>query len=149
VRARSPHSMIIAASNSPSTSGAMRMSATPGNCRSGAGARSALTTATSLPRARSAYAMASWDPIESPSARACEGRTNRPRVRTASTIARICVSFIIVGHWRRGMDLVEQLLDAILAGDRVVVVEGELGRPLQAQPRPDLPAEEAGRAAER
>ena len=49
VRARSPHSMMIAASNAPSTAGAMTMSWTPGNAISGAGAGSALTTTASLP----------------------------------------------------------------------------------------------------
>src|SRR5438105_14991373 len=37
VRARSPHSMMIAASKSSSTAGAMRISGTPGNCISGPG----------------------------------------------------------------------------------------------------------------
>ena len=60
-------------------------------------------------------------------------------------------------RWRRGrsaaragvLDLVQQLLDAVLAGDRFVVDERQLGDALQAEPRPDLPAQERRRPLER
>ena len=54
VRERSPHSMMIAASNVPTASFAMRMPGTAGNAISGGGAGSALTATTSLPSALSA-----------------------------------------------------------------------------------------------
>jgi hypothetical protein len=54
VRARSPHSMMTAASKSPDTWSAMMMSGTPGKVISGGGAASLLTITTSLPRARTA-----------------------------------------------------------------------------------------------
>src|SRR6266446_4900143 len=58
--------------------------------------------------------------------------TNRCRVRIASTMC-----------WRSGLVvIVQQTLDAILPGDRFVVQERQLGDALEAQPRPDLPAEE-------
>src|SRR5262245_28258635 len=149
VRARSLHSMMIAASNAPSTFGAILMSGTPGNCMSGAGAGSALTTSASLPSARSAYAIASCDPIESPSGRACDDSTNRCRSWMACAMSLITGLLVIV--WRRGLgvDLAEQLLDAALAGNRFVVVEGQFRRTLQAQARADLPAQKSAGARER
>jgi hypothetical protein len=48
-----------------------------------------------------------------------------------------------------GANLVEQLLDPVLAGDRLVVDELELGDALQAQPRADLAPEEGNRAVQR
>ena len=57
---------------------------TPGKAISGAGAASWFTTSTCLPSARSANAIASCDPMESPSGRACELITNRWRARIAS-----------------------------------------------------------------
>ncbi len=45
--------------------------------------------------------------------------------------------------------LVEDPLDPILAGDRIVVDEPELGRALESQPGSDLPAQERRRPAER
>ena len=47
------------------------------------------------------------------------------------------------------MNLVEDLLDPVLAGDRVVVDERELRYALQAQPGANLPPQECGGAAER
>ncbi len=47
------------------------------------------------------------------------------------------------------MDLAEQLLDAVLAGNRFVVVEYQLRRTLQAQARADLPPQEPSRARQR
>jgi hypothetical protein len=43
---------------------------------------------------------------------------------------------------RAGVDLVQQLLDAILSGDRLVVLERKIGDALEAQARADLPPEE-------
>src|SRR6185436_508538 len=126
VRARSPHSMMIAASNSPSARGAILIPGTPANAIIGAGAASALITVTSLPRARSANAMASCDPIESPSGRACDDTTNRCRARIASTI-RSTVALVVIGRMVAGFDFVEQLFDAILPGDGLVVEERQLG----------------------
>ena len=53
---------------------------------SGGGAGSALTAIACLPSARSAYAIASCEPIESPSGRECEESTKRRRARIASTM---------------------------------------------------------------
>src|SRR5262245_50252884 len=93
--------------------------------------------------------MASCDPMESPSGRACDDSTNRCRLRTASTISRIAGLVVIGGRSRSAADLVEQLLDAVLAGNRFVVVERELWRALQPQARADLAAQETGRAGQR
>src|SRR5229473_1977389 len=148
VRARSPHSMMIAASKSPCTRPApsiTSMPGTPGNASSGSGARSALTTRASLPIARSAYAMASADPIESPSGLACDEITNRCFVRSASTIARngaVLVRFSVIVGTAGGVKLVEDALDPVLAFDRFVVGEFEIRRPLEAQARANLPPQE-------
>ncbi len=69
--------MTIAASNAPSTRAAISISPTPGNALSGPGAASELTMRTSLPIARSANAIASCEPIESPSGRECDEITYR------------------------------------------------------------------------
>src|SRR6185503_17975355 len=98
--------------------------------------------------------------MESPSGRLCEEITNRCRVRIASTIRAISGLFvIIVGGWgsaaRRFLgvfadaNLVEELLDAVLPGDRLVVDEIELGDALQPQARADLAPQERHRALER
>src|SRR5437762_268104 len=138
--------MTIAASKSPqdgSTAGAMRMSATPGNAMSTGAAGSKFTTTTSLPSARSANAIASWEPIESPSGRECEERMNRCRVRIASAICRISGSLAAIVAFValpvRRVNLVEELVDAVLTGHRVVVVKLELGHAFQTQTRADLP----------
>ena len=65
------------------------MSATPGNTSSGGGGSSRLTTRTSLPRCRSAYAIASDEPMASPSGRACDATTKRCRCRIASATCRV------------------------------------------------------------
>src|SRR5688572_29354681 len=95
--------------------------------------------------------------MESPSGREWDDSTNRLPARTASTIR--CSSGAIVlivaiggrgGIGRLvGAKLVEDLLDAILAGHRVVVEESELGRPSQAQARPDLTPEKRRGPVER
>src|SRR5262245_35907436 len=48
---------------------------------------------------------------------------------------------VIVGWRRRRVDLAAQLLDAILAGNRFVVVKDQFGRALQAQASADLAAQ--------
>ena len=50
----------------------------------------------SLPSARSAYAIASCDPIESPSGRACDESTKRCRARIASTISLNLRAFVVI-----------------------------------------------------
>src|SRR5689334_18624414 len=121
--------MMIAASNSPVTSGAIVISGTPGNAISAGGAGSKLTTVTSFPSARSANAIASWLPIESPSGRECEEMTNRRRARIASTIREMSGSVAAIVS----VDFVEDLVDPVLAGNRLVVLELELGHALQPQ----------------
>src|SRR5579862_7953969 len=162
VRVRSPHSMMIAASNWPSALGATRMSGTPGNCISGGGAASDMTTSASLPIARSAYAIASDDPIESPSGRACDEMTKRRRSRIAaairSTAAGSGLAIVVGVIGRRGgrgrsgsvrsVELAQQALDPVLARDRFVVEELELGSPPQTQCRADAASEERRRAVE-
>src|ERR1051326_3780866 len=137
--------MTIAASNSPCTAGAMTMSGTPRNAMSAGGAGSKFTTVTSLPSARSAYAIASWLPIESPSGRECEARTNRCRWRMASAISRISGSVAAIVP----VDFVDDLVDAVGGRRRFVVLESQLRRALQPEPLADLPAEERRRAFER
>src|SRR5436190_2888648 len=130
----------------------MRMSGTPGNCISGGGAGSDITTSACLPIARSAQAIAIEDPMESPSGRACDEMTKRRRPRMAATIASRSglVVIVAVGSGAGGgVDLVQELLDAVLSGDRFVVVKLELGRTSQAQRLADAPAQERRGAAER
>src|SRR5689334_11063686 len=119
----------------------------------GVGARSLLTIRASLPRARSAYAIASCDPMESPSGRLWEERTKRRRLWIASTIWSNTGALLVIvrgfGAPVGGVKLVEDLFDAILPGDRLVVDEPELRRSSQAQPRSDLAPEERGRPFER
>src|SRR6476646_1812703 len=121
------------------------MSGTPGNCISGPDAGSAFTTVTCLPSARSAYAAASSEPMESPSGRACDAITKRWLARMISTI--LLSSGFVMGFWRlvraAGVrlvraNLVQNLLDAILAGNGLVEDERQFRRPPQPQPRPDL-----------
>src|SRR6185436_19334964 len=162
--------MTIAASNSPWTSGAMTMSGTPGNAIRAGAAGSKFTTVTSLPSARSANAIASWLPIESPSGRECEEMTNRCRARMASAICRISGSVAAIAARRRVwfggrvwiggvrlqanlvaftfVQLVDDLIDAIGAGGRVVVLKPELGHALEPQPGANLAAQERRRALE-
>src|SRR6478736_17619 len=100
--------------------------------------------------------MASCEPIESPSGREWDERTKRWRERTASTM-RAMSGLVVIGVCRgigcgarrvfRGANLVEELFDPILAGDRLVVEELELRRPFQPQPRSDLTAQERRRPA--
>src|SRR3954469_15387041 len=101
--------------------------------------------------------MASCEPIESPSGRECEESTNRCRVRTASTIRAISGLVVVIRGGSRsarppgaaGANVVEQLFDPVLAGNRFVVVELQLGGALEAQARAELAAQERRGAAER
>src|SRR4051794_14798239 len=157
VRFSSLHSMMIAASNWPSTRSATRTDGTPGNAIKAGGAASWFTTSTSLPSARSAYAIASCDPMESPSGRECELMTNRWRSRIASQI-RVTASVLFVGvvWWgilcgtRVGrVDLLQQLLDPRLVGDRLVEHEINLRDPAQAEPLGELAPHERRHAQKR
>src|SRR5437867_4378919 len=96
--------------------------------------------------------MASCDPMESPSGRACDDSTKRCRVRIAPTISCIAGLLMILRRVRRRgrrLDLVEEPLDAVLSGDRLVVVKMKLGSATQAQTRSDLAAQKRRRASER
>src|SRR5262249_34158556 len=100
--------------------------------------------------------MARCEPSESPSGRVCDETTKRWRARMASTIwdsSGVIVIGVRVGGGVcggfRGANLVEQLLDAILPGDRFVIDELELRGALQAQPRAELAAEKRRRTIER
>src|SRR5262249_41987626 len=101
--------------------------------------------------------MASCDPIESPSGRECDDNTKRWRERTASTICAISGVVVIgirvrvgeVGGRLRGANVVQELLDAVLARDRLVVEELDLRRALEAQPRSNLAAEKRRRPPQR
>src|SRR6266516_692897 len=149
VRVRSPHSMMIAASNAPSTRGAMTMSATPGNSCRGGGAASALTTTACFPSSRSAKAIASWDPMESPSGRACDESTNRSRERIAWTMCWRSGLVVVIGGRRRGVELVDQLFDAVLTGDRFIVNELQFRHAFQSQAGADLTSQKRQRTMQR
>src|SRR5215471_10275258 len=157
--------MMIAASKSPSAVGAIRMSRTPGNAMNCCAAGSRLTTVTSLPSARSANAIASCDPIESPSGRECEEITKRRRERTAAVICWISGSVAAISVVVGGLagvagvsaaafavgrvNFVEQLLDAILSSHGIIVLEFELGHAFQTKARTDLPPQKRRRPIER
>src|SRR5262249_48547011 len=138
--------MMIAASKSPSAVGAIRMSRTPGNAMNCCAAGSRLTTVTSLPSARSAKAIASCDPVESPSGRECEEITKRRRERIAVIIWSISASVAaisVVSVLTRGLagvtgvsaaafavgrvDFIQQLFDAVLSRHGIIVLELKLG----------------------
>src|SRR5262252_8071659 len=102
--------------------------------------------------------MASCDPIESPSGRECDERTKRCRERIASTICASSGGVVVIGIRGcvggvdgsfRGANVVQELLDAVLAGDGFVVEELDLRRPFETQPGADLASHERGGAAER
>src|SRR3954470_13376934 len=128
---------------------------------------------TCLPSASSANAIASCDPIESPSGRAWEVRRNRWRRRIssricstgASTVTPPPVSLLIVVlpvapcvvHGRRGgrlrralrVELLENPLDAVVLFDRLVEREGQFRHALQPEPPADVPPQEGDGALER
>src|SRR5918993_4009088 len=158
VRFRSLHSMMMAASNSPSTRSATRIEGTPGNAINAGGAASWFTTSTCLPSARSANAIASCEPMESPSGRECELITNRWRARIASQMRAIGPALLFAIVWWWGIlcgprvvrvDLLQQLLDARLVGDRLVEHERDFRHPSQAQPLRELSAHERCHALQR
>src|ERR1044072_5665913 len=93
--------------------------------------------------------MASCDPIESPSGRACDDSTKRCRARMASAMALACGLVVIGRRMRRGVELAEQLFDPVLSGNRFVVVKGQFGGPLEPQAGADLAAQEPGGARQR
>src|SRR5262245_23356863 len=83
VRASSLHSMITAASAVRSVAVVISMPSTSGNgCRYGGGTAS-ITTRASLPSARKASAIATADPMASPSGRWCDEIRKRLPVRSA------------------------------------------------------------------
>src|SRR2546430_2096309 len=69
--------------------------------------------------------------------------TNRRRARIASTmwwssgLVVIVAARVAIGR----ADFLQQLLDAILSGDRFVVPERQLGDAPEPEPRPNLPAQ--------
>src|SRR5262245_54948095 len=94
--------------------------------------------------------MASCDPIESPSGRECDETTKRCRERMASTICGSSGGLVVIGIGGcvggvdgslRGANVVQELLDAVLAGNGFVVEELDLGRPFEAEAGPDLAPE--------
>src|SRR6266550_2764176 len=98
--------------------------------------------------------------MESPSGRLCDEIANRCRPRIASTICAMSGLFVIIVGGRGSgarqcfapfadANLLEELLDPVLAGDRLVVDEIELGDALQPQARADLAPQERHRAVER
>src|SRR5262245_43284642 len=174
VRDRSPHSMMMTASPGSSMRLATSMFRTPGNTSIGPGGASWLTRRTSLPRSQSANAIASCEPIASPSGRTCDESTKRCRLRISSAMrARTLTSVAVVivsGYGirnlgsglgiRLGMALggaprvffvkvAQNLFNPVLVCDRFVEPEFELGDAAQLQPRADLAAEEACGARER
>src|SRR5918994_7370294 len=158
VRFRSLHSMMMAASNSPSTRSATRIEGTPGNAINAGGAASWFTTSTCLPSARSANAIASCEPMESPSGRECELITNRWRARIASQMRAIGPALLFAVVWWWGIlsgprvvrvDLLQQLLDARLVGNRLVEDERDFRHAPQAQALGQLAAHERCHAFER
>src|SRR5436190_5210605 len=146
--------MMIAASKSPSTAGATLMSRTPGKAMNCCAAGSTLTTVTCLPSARRPNAIASWEPIESPSGREWEEITNRCRACSSAVICLISGSVAAIGVVTVAgvaglsavavallvgcMDFVQQLFDPVLPSDGLIVLELQLGHALQTETRADL-----------
>src|SRR4051794_3450555 len=90
--------------------------------------------------------------MESPSGRACDDSRKRWRERIAPTISSragsLCIVICVVGRVG-AVQILEDLLDPVLAGDRVIVQESELRRAFETQTLADLPAQERGGALER
>src|SRR6476469_1506330 len=125
---------------------------------------------TCLPSASSAKAIASCEPMESPSGLACDVSRNRCRRMISSRICRTGVdvvatgSLIIVARLGRvvagrvtdartvspfRVELLEDALDAVGLLDGLVEQERQFGHPFQLKTLADLAAEERRRAAER
>src|SRR5436190_6909956 len=166
VRERSPHSMTMTASPGSSMRSATSIFDTPGNTRRGPGGASRFTRRTSLPSCHRANAIASCDPMASPSGRTCEDSTKRWRPRISSAIrARAVTSLAVVlivpaanreisalGCALRVllMNVSKDLLDAVLVLDRFVEAELNFWDVSQMmQPAADLAAEKSGGALER
>src|SRR5690606_25282699 len=166
VRSSVLHSMMMAASWSPSTRSATRIRSVPGNDCSGPGTGSWLTITTSLPSASSANAMASCDPMASPSGRTWELITNRwrawiasamrPTISRRSSLIGLAVGNGVLVSPRLGSapgvlaaDFLEQLLDPRLVVDGLVVREGQLRHAPEPQPLPEGAAQEGQRPLER
>src|SRR5687768_14741967 len=167
VRDRSLHSMISAASKASLISGVMRIDSTSGNGWRKTGGMASVTTMASLPIARSASAIDIAEPMASPSGRWCEATTNFCPVRMRSTNS--AGGFVIldrggvlavgdgINHLgivdgpRRlfGVDLLDDLLDAILRRHRLVEDELHFGRAAQRQPLAQQVTHVAGHALER
>src|SRR5688500_9628934 len=114
---------------------------------------------TSFPSARSAYAMASWDPMASPSGRTWDDRTKRCRFRISSAACWRAVELfggvVIRGGIRHRcplaflfMKVAQDLLDPILVGDRLIEAEVDFGNAPQPQPATEMPPQERRRALE-
>src|SRR5258706_423291 len=139
VRVRSPHSITITASPGSSMRFATSIADAPGKTAIGAGTGSRLTRRTSLSRCQSAKAIASCEPIASPSGRTCDESTKRCRVRIWSAIRAMTVcSVAVVIVWGVGggepgaaflvllVQVPEDLFDAVLVLDGFVEAELEL-----------------------
>src|SRR5512145_1331376 len=138
VRDKSPDSITMTASPGSSMRSAISISDTPGNDRSGTGGGSRLTMRASLPSARSAYAMATCDPIASPSGRTWDAITKRRRLRISSA-ARWSVSdsvavvvMVATSLAFLFVQVAQNLFDPILVGYGFVEPELELGHASQA-----------------
>src|SRR4051812_10493938 len=135
------------------------MPATPGNAIIGGGGASRLTTRTSLPRCCSAYAIASEDPMASPSGRACDVITNRCRRRISSATAAAVDSLFFwfsgvgrghgIGLLARGgalgifgVGVAQDLLVAVLLPDRFVEPELEPRHAPEMENPADSPPQE-------
>ena len=101
---------------------------------------------TLLPSWRSAKAIASCDPIASPSGLAWDVMTKRCRWRMASRISGIFSVLIRLAALLL-CDLLEKLFDPVLMADGFVEPELQLGRATQSQPLADLPHEPVARSA--
>src|SRR5471032_3244155 len=95
--------------------------------------------------------------MESPSGRACDEIRKRLRARIASRISVFGVfmrDFGVVWRGRRpcvrfGLQFLEDLLDPILLGDRLVEEELELGHTAEPHPLRDLAPQERQGASKR
>src|SRR3990170_5964761 len=115
--------------------------------------------------------MASCEPIESPSGRACEVRRKRWRRRISSLISPTTASAgtevgslliwvgvvdIVIGFAGSGGGVprfsgqsLQDALDAVVLLDRVIEHPGELGHALELKPPSDVPLQERGRSLKR
>src|SRR5687767_12186824 len=96
--------------------------------------------------------MATWEPMASPSGRACEVRTKRCRWPMAAQMAATESAVIVIGGVRRLRmlfgDLLQQLFDAILVTDALVELKLHFRGAAQPQTLANLTAHEPRRAVE-